>query len=39
MFVEKSQNIALTLNGEAAPPIGRGAHAVIVTEDGVDLAD
>jgi hypothetical protein len=39
VFVAKSQNIALTLNGEATPPIGRGSHAVLVTEDGVELAD
>jgi cytoskeletal protein RodZ len=39
VFIKKSQNIALTLNGEATPPIGRGAHAVVVTEDGVELAD
>lgn len=39
LFVERSQNIALTLNGEAMPPIGRGSHAVVVTEDGIELAD
>jgi cytoskeletal protein RodZ len=39
LFVERSQNLALTLNGEAMPPIGRGSHAVVVTEDGVELAD
>jgi cytoskeletal protein RodZ len=39
VFVQRSQNIALTLNGEATPPIGRGSHTVVVTEDGVELAD
>lgn len=39
LFVERSQNISLTLNGEATPPIGRGSHAVVVTEDGIRLAD
>jgi hypothetical protein len=39
LFLDRSQNIALTLNGEAMPPIGRGSHAVLVTEDGIELAD
>lgn len=39
VFLQRSQNIALTLNGEATPSIGRGSHAVVVTEDGVELAD
>ena len=39
LFVERSQNVALTLNGEATPPIGRGSHAVVVTKDGIELAD
>lgn len=38
VFVQKSQNVALTLNGEATPPIGRGSQTVVVTEDGVQLA-
>jgi hypothetical protein len=39
VFLQRSQNVALTLNGEAVPPVGRGPQAVVVTEDGVALAE
>ncbi len=38
VFLGKAQNVSLTLNGEAAPPVGRGKQAVLVTENGVELA-